>query len=204
MIKNMKVTVVVATTNKHKLQEIKKILRGTGIVVKCLADFPPIPVIVENGKTLEINAAKKAETVMGIFGLPVLSDDSGLFVPALAGQPGVKSARYAGPACDYQANNRKLLRNLKKHHGSERKAFFATVMAFAVPGRDTILRVGKVWGQVTEAPQGTHGFGYDPLFRPYGWDKTFAEMKTNEKNTISHRSLAVQKIATVIKKQSKK
>ncbi|MCK5242481.1 RdgB/HAM1 family non-canonical purine NTP pyrophosphatase [bacterium] len=192
-------TVIAATKNKHKLQEIKKILSGSGIVVKSLSDFPLIPDIVENGKTLAANAAKKAETVMKTFGHPALSDDSGLFVPKLSGQPGVRSARYAGPACDYPANNRKLLQNLKAYQAKDRRAYFATVMAFAVPGRKTITRVGKIWGMITETAKGSNGFGYDPVFQPCGWKKTFAEMKAAEKNKISHRSLAVQKIAKVIR-----
>jgi len=196
-----KVILVAATKNQHKLAEIRKILRGSGIAVKSLSAFPPIPEVIENGKTLEANAAKKAEAVVKAFNCPALADDSGLFVPALNGQPGVKSARYAGPVCDYSANNRKLLQHMRGLQGKERRAYFATAVALSLPGKQTIIRTGKIWGTITKIARGDNGFGYDPIFKPRGRQKTFAEMKSSEKNKISHRALALKKIALVVKKR---
>lgn len=197
----MKKTVCAAATrNIHKLREFGKILRGTGIGVKGLTAFPPVPEVAENRSTLEGNAAKKAETVMRTLKLPALSDDSGLFVPALGGRPGVKSARYAGPACDYAANNRKLLRALRGKCGRERRAYFATAVALARPGRKIVIRIGKVWGTIVNEPRGQNGFGYDPVFRPRGSKRTFAEMSAREKNRISHRARALRKMAEYLKR----
>lgn len=197
----VKQTIVIATKNENKVKEIKKILHGTGISIKPLSAFPPIPDIKEDGKTLEENAIKKAETIAQQFNCPVLADDSGLFVPALNNQPGVKSARYAGLACDYLANNKKLLKAMNNFSGKARRAFFATCMALAIPGKKSQTRIGKIWGKITETSTGENGFGYDPIFIPQGHDKTFAQMSAKEKNSISHRALAVMKIAQVIKQQ---
>jgi len=191
---------VAATRNAHKLLEIRKILRGTGVVVKPLTLFPSLPEVVEDGKTLEQNAEKKAVAVSRALDLPTLSDDSGLFVPALNGKPGVKSARYAGPRCDYAANNRKLLNAMRCLQGRHRRAYFGTVVALARPGKATIFKVGKIWGTIVEEPKGAGGFGYDPIFRPVGETRTFAEMKPAEKNRISHRALAFNKLADYLKR----
>ncbi|MBN1594604.1 RdgB/HAM1 family non-canonical purine NTP pyrophosphatase [candidate division FCPU426 bacterium] len=197
---NSRAVLVAATNNKHKLYEIKGILRKVGLEVRPLSDYPPLPPVMENGRTLHANAAKKAEAVARALWLPALADDSGLFVPVLKGKPGVRSARFAGPACDYQANNRKLLRSLKRAKGKERQAYFAAVMAFSVPGRKTVLREGRVWGRITEKPAGENGFGYDPVFIPRGETKTFAQLRPARKNQLSHRYRALKKIAAVIAK----
>ncbi len=197
----MKKVIIMATKNEHKVREIKKMLRGSAYQIKPLSAFPPLPDIKEDGDTLTANALKKAQTMAKAFNRPVLADDSGLFVPALDNQPGVKSARYAGPACDTSANNRKLLRAMKPFKGRERRAYFATVMALAFPGEKSFTRLGKIWGSIAEAPQGQAGFGYDPLFIPRGECRTFAQMSPREKNAISHRALALIKIVDVIKKR---
>lgn len=194
------ILLVAATTNLHKLQEIRRLLRGTGIAVRSLDQFSPLPAVREDGRTLTANAAKKARAVSRALGLPALSDDSGLFVPALGNQPGVKSARYAGPACDTLANNRKLLSRMKKMIGRERRAYFATTMVLAVPGKRIIARTGKIWGRILETPRGRNGFGYDPVFVPQGSEKTFAEMSASAKNRISHRGRALRAMAQVIRK----
>lgn len=196
-----KQVLVLATTNANKIIEIKKVLRGSGITVKSLDLYPPMPEIIENGETLEANALKKAETIAARLRLPALADDSGLFVPALNGHPGVRSARYAGPDCDYHKNNRKLLRALKGKQGKHRHAYFATCMALAAPGKKSKLRLGKVWGKITESLQGEQGFGYDPLFIPRGHQRTFAQMPLKIKNQISHRGLALAKILPDIQRQ---
>jgi XTP/dITP diphosphohydrolase len=196
--------VVAATRNAHKLSEIKRILQGTGLTVKPLDLFPPVPEVKETGLTLAANAAEKARAVSRALGVAALSDDSGLFVPALGGRPGVRSARYAGPACDYAANNRKLLRAMRHLRGRERRAFFATAVALVRPGRRTIIRLGKVWGTIAPAARGSRGFGYDPLFVPRGEARTFAEMFPPEKNRISHRARALRRLAEYLRAEKSK
>jgi non-canonical purine NTP pyrophosphatase (RdgB/HAM1 family) len=191
---------VAATHNPHKLREFKRILSGTGLSLRALSEFPPLPEVVEDGKTLEVNAAKKAEAISAALNLPALSDDSGLFVPALGGDPGVRSARYAGPSKDYTANNHKLLRRMAALHGRDRRAYFATAVAFSAPGFKTIIRVGKIWGTISAKPSGQNGFGYDPVFVPRGAVQTFAEMSAAAKNRISHRALALRKMAETLKR----
>jgi XTP/dITP diphosphohydrolase len=191
--------VVAATRNAHKLSEIKRILRGTGLTVKPLDLFPPVPEVKETGLTLAANAAKKARAVSRALGMAALSDDSGLFVPALGGRPGVRSARYAGPACDYAANNRKLLRAMRNLRGRGRRAFFATAVALVRPGRKAVIRIGKAWGVIATEARGRRGFGYDPLFIPRGEARTFAEMALNEKNRISHRARALRRMAEYLR-----
>lgn len=192
---------VVATTNLHKLREIQKILRGTGLQLKPLSAFPPLSAVAETGSTLAANAIRKARATARALRLPALADDSGLFVPALKGEPGVRSARYAGPDNDYAANNRKLLRRMRGLEGRQRRAFFATVMALALPGGKIRVRTGKVWGSIGTRLAGRNGFGYDPLFYPEGSKRTFAEMSAAEKNRASHRARAARKIALVVKEE---
>lgn len=192
---------VVATTNLHKLREIRKILKGSGLTLKPLSAFPPLPAVPETASTLAANAALKARATARALRMPALADDSGLFVPALKNEPGVRSARYAGPDNDYAANNRKLLRRMRGLEGRQRRAFFATVMALALPGGKIRVRTGKVWGSIGTRLAGRNGFGYDPLFYPEGSKRTFAEMSAAEKNRASHRALAARKIALVVKEE---
>ena len=191
---------IIATHNCHKLAEIRKILKGAGISVKPLSTLPPMPEVVENHRTLEANAAKKALAVTKPHNLPALADDSGLFVPALKYRPGVKSARYAGPGCNYADNNVKLLNKMRNLKGKERKAYFAASIALALPGKPVIIRTAKVWGYIGLELRGKMGFGYDPLFRPLGFTQTFAEMSPQDKNCLSHRGRALKKMAPVIKR----
>ncbi len=200
----MTLTLVAATRNQHKLAEISKMLKGSGIGLRSLDHYPPLPDVVENGKTLEANAIKKAEAISKALGLPALSDDSGLFVPVLDGKPGVRSARYAGPACDYTANNVKLLKALKNVTGAQRKAYFATTMALAWPGKTTVTFTGTLLGKIVSEARGKNGFGYDPLFVPTGAKQTLAEMSAFEKNSISHRSRALKKVAEYLRKTLEK
>jgi XTP/dITP diphosphohydrolase len=161
--------------------------------------MPDMPAVIENGLTLEANSVKKALAITERLGVPALADDSGIFIPSLGGKPGVKSARYAGPKCDYGANNRKLLKAMAKLTGRERRGYFATAMALTLPGKKPVVKIGKIWGGISETPAGENGFGYDPVFIPSGESRTFAEMTSPEKNKISHRALALQKIAPIIK-----
>jgi len=195
------IVLALATRNAHKVAEITRMLRGSGIKVLSLDAFPDMPAVVENGRTLDANAIKKANAITRRFGVPALADDSGLFVPALQGKPGVRSARYAGPACDYAANNVKLLKAMAKLKGGQRKAYFATAMALTIPGQKPAVAIGKVWGTITQEPAGSQGFGYDPVFVPKGHARTFAQMKPSQKNQISHRGIALQKMVAVIRRK---
>lgn len=187
--------IVLATQNKDKIREIKKIL-GKKFEIVELKRFPKI---IENGKTLEENAIKKAKAIYKIIKNTVhqlnavLSDDSGLEVDTLGGKPGVYSARFAGKNCAYADNNKKLLRLLKNVPCKKRKAKFRTVVAVIFSGGTIKTVDGRVSGYITPEPKGAHGFGYDPLFYYPKLKKTFAQLTSTEKNKISHRAIAFEK-----------
>jgi XTP/dITP diphosphohydrolase len=183
---------VLATRNAHKVAEIKAILEGLPVRILSFNDLPDLPDVVEDGSTLEENAAKKAREVAAATGHPALADDTGLEVVHLDGAPGVYSARYAGAPPSYERNNRKLLEEMANAGEGERRAAFRTVVALAVPGGDVRLVEGRMDGVILTEPVGEGGFGYDPLFRPDGSDRSFAEMTSAEKNAISHRGRAVR------------
>lgn len=182
---------LIATRNSHKLEEIRRIFDFSGLEVLSAFDFPEIPDVVEDGDTLEENARKKAREMALATGLWALADDSGLEVDALDGAPGVYSARYAGEDCSYADNNTKLLRELDG--ASSRLARFRTVMALSDPQGAVETVEGVCPGKIIETLRGEHGFGYDPLFVPEGFSKTFAELSSAEKNKISHRARALEK-----------
>ena len=190
--------IVFATNNKHKLDEIRQILGGSAEVLS-LADIGCHADIPETGSTLEENAMMKARYVYDNYGLSVFADDTGLEVDAVGGAPGVYSARYAGgEGHDSEANMAKLLAELGENNN--RSARFRTVIALiektgeaAAPRTSTFE--GRVEGEITRSRAGSEGFGYDPIFRPDGYDKTFAELGMEVKNTISHRARAVRKLA---------
>ena len=192
---------LLASQNKHKVQELLKILPGKTksgkvLVYKTLADFPDLPPIVEDGKTLEDNAKIKA--VFGVVhtGLITLADDTGLMVDFLKGAPGVNSARYAYPdRCDNKANNEKLLKELAGVTAPRRTAHFKTFAALALPTGQLFLQEGKIDGKILTEYKGTGGFGYDALFFVPKYKKTLAEMTEIEKNEISHRGEAFRKIS---------
>lgn len=180
---------VIATRNAHKLEEIRAIFDFKNLEVLSAFDFPEIPDVVEDGATLEANAAKKAIEVAIATGCWAMSDDSGLEVHALGGAPGVISARYAGEHCSYVDNNRKLVREMDGK--TMRSARFRTIIALSDPTGHVRMVEGSCQGTIVHKPRGTHGFGYDPLFAPEGHEKTFAEMDSAEKNRISHRARAL-------------
>ncbi|PCI38007.1 MAG: non-canonical purine NTP pyrophosphatase, RdgB/HAM1 family [Elusimicrobia bacterium] len=188
--------ILLATGNRHKVAELIAILnndRGTaGFDFVSLADFPDLPEVVEDGQTLEDNAVKKAVTGALATGLWALADDTGLEVPALNGAPGVYSARYAGPNCDFQDNCNKLLSELEGKKGSERDAAFRCVVALSTPAGIVRISSGKLEGRITESAAGGEGFGYDPIFLVTELGKTLAEISADEKNAISHRWAAVR------------
>ena len=182
--------IVFATNNTHKLQEIRKITEGR-IEILSLSDINCHDEIPETGTTLEENALIKARYIKEKFGFDCFADDTGLEVDVLNGAPGVLSARYAGEACNPQDNMEKLLRVLQGENN--RKARFRTVIALLRNGKEYFFE-GEIKGEIIENKRGKAGFGYDPIFLPDGYDKTFAELGDDVKNTISHRAIATQKL----------
>ena len=190
-------TLVFATNNLHKLEEVRDILGGSFRIaslkeIGCTDDIP------ETADTLEGNALQKARYVKDKFGYDCFADDTGLEVEALGGAPGVFSARYAGPGHDSEANMRKLLKELEGK--TNRQAQFRTVVALLLEGQEYTFE-GIVRGTILTERRGTAGFGYDPVFVPEGYAETFAEMGSEEKNRISHRARAVQKLADFLHKR---
>ncbi|MDO4779705.1 MAG: non-canonical purine NTP diphosphatase [Bacteroides sp.] len=187
----MKTKIVFATNNLHKLEEVKSII-GNSIDILSLKDIDCTEEIEEYGKTIEENAKIKAEYVKNKYNINTFADDTGLEVEALNGEPGVRSARYAEEVShDAEANINKLLCKLK---GIEnRKAQFKTVIALIYDGKQYLFE-GIIKGEIIKEKRGTKGFGYDPVFIPEGYDKTFAELGNEIKNQISHRAIAVKKL----------
>lgn len=194
----MKITkLVVASHNAGKIAEIKTLLSPLKIEVQSAADLR-LGDVEETGTTFEENAKLKAESLCMMCGLPCLADDSGLCVDALNGRPGVYSARYA-PNRDFNEGMKMLLKEMAESGKETRKAHFSCCMALAVPNEKTMIFEGRVDGNISETPSGNGGFGYDPIFIPEGFDKTFAELGDDIKNKMSHRSRALEKLITEIK-----
>jgi XTP/dITP diphosphohydrolase len=181
---------VLASRNKHKVAELKALLKDINVELLTLNDFPDAPPLVEDGSTFEENALKKSRTVYHYTKLPALADDSGLEVFFLNGRPGVRSARYAGENANDERNNEKLLEEMKGVPPRRRRAQFRSVLAFVGEGYEEIGQ-GVCPGKLAEEPRGTNGFGYDPIFIPDGFTRTYAELTFEEKNKISHRSRAL-------------
>lgn len=180
---------VLASQNPHKIEEMQQILSPLGIEVLSAKNFPDLKEVVEDRPTLKGNALKKARYVSGETQLPALSDDTGLEVEALNGRPGVYSARYAGRNASYQDNVLKLLGELDGK--SNRAAQFRTVVALVDEDREYTFE-GVCKGEIITEQKGDKGFGYDPVFKPEGFEKTFAELDSVTKNEISHRGRAIQ------------
>lgn len=181
--------IVFATNNTHKLDEIRA-MAGPGFAILSLRDIGCHDDIPETADTLEGNAAIKARWVYERYGYDCFADDTGLEVEALDGAPGVHSARYApGDGHDSEANMRLLLDNLEGV--TDRRARFRTVIVLIENGVEKTF-TGRVEGEITMSPAGCGGFGYDPVFRPEGWSKTFAEAMPEEKNSVSHRGRATR------------
>lgn len=192
--------VLIASSNQHKLKEFRELFQQElGVDVKGLDEFPDAPEIVEDQDTFEGNAAKKSETISKWLGQPVLSDDSGLVVPALEGAPGIYSARYAGVGSSDQQNYEKLLREMNTKPKSERSAYYVCVMALTVPDEDTQFVRGECTGVISHKPVGENGFGYDPVFYVPEQDKTMAQLTSDQKHAISHRAIATKKLIEQLK-----
>ena len=187
--------IIFATNNAHKLSEVQALL-GDKFHLVTLRDCGITEDIPETASALEGNASQKSHYLYDRVGKNCFADDTGLEVEALGGEPGVRSARYATDGHDFEANNRLLLKNLEGV--ANRKARFRTVISLILDGEEHLFE-GVVEGRITEREAGCGGFGYDPLFIPDGYDCTFAEMSADEKNAISHRGRAVQKLVEFLK-----
>lgn len=185
---------VIGSNNRDKARELTDLLEGLPWEVKSLADFPPLPEPEETGETFEENACLKAQYYCEALGVAVVADDSGLIVDALNGEPGVRSARYAGEPPNYGKNNAKLLENMSELLWHERTARFMCCAAFVEPGGAPHVEAGSCEGHISMQCFGKQGFGYDPLFVPEGFDCTFAEMKPAQKHALSHRGAAFRRI----------
>lgn len=183
---------VIATRNPGKTAEIRALLKGFAIDVRNLADFGPIPEVVEDGATFDENAYKKSSFTARVLGFPALADDSGLAVAALNGAPGVLSARYAGEGAGDAERCRKLLAEMNGR--PDRRAAFECVISLAVPSGPALTYEGRCEGLIAERPAGENGFGYDPLFYYPPFKKTFAELTREEKSRVSHRGLALREL----------
>ncbi len=181
---------VFATNNEHKLKEVRAIL-GNKFEIVGLKEIGCTDEIPETQDTIEGNAVQKAHYVYDKYKLNCFADDTGLFVDALNGEPGVYSARYAGENCSFEDNLQKLLWELKGK--KNRNAYFKTVIALIIDGTEYFFE-GIINGSITEHKSGVAGFGYDPVFLPAGKTKTFAELPPKEKNKISHRGIATKKL----------
>ena len=185
---------VLATRNPHKIIEIKQLLSGLNIEILTLEMFASIPEVIEDGKTLEENAEKKARQICNNTKIMSLADDTGLEVEFLNGEPGVHSSRFAGENATYEMNNKKLLQLLKGVPWNKRKAKFRCIMAIAGENSYIKLLEGSCKGYILEEIRGHNGFGYDPLFYVPEYKQTFAELPLILKNKISHRGVALQKV----------
>ena len=193
---------LIATHNKDKLVEINGILKDLDVEIISALDFPEMPETIEDRNTIKGNAEKKAQECADFTGLLTIADDTGLFVDALGGKPGVYAARYAGEDVTYKDNRDKMLKEMKGK--DNRTAYFRTVAALAVPGKIIGTANGEVKGSITSKDIGTDGFGYDPIFRAEETGRTFGEMTLAEKEKISHRARAFRNIIPILKENINK
>ena len=180
---------IIASNNKHKIKEIKKILGSRFDIIKSLREAGIDHETVEDGDTFLANAEKKAREICEISGAVALADDSGICVDALDGAPGVMSARFCGEHGNDEANNALLLERLRGK--MNRGAHYTAAVVLAYPGGRIVSAEGYLFGEIIDTPRGEGGFGYDPLFVPEGEARTVAEMTDDEKNEISHRARAL-------------
>ncbi|KRM92406.1 XTP/dITP diphosphatase [Fructilactobacillus florum] len=185
--------IVIASQNANKIREFQEMLVPKGYEVHGAGDFEDLAPVVETGQSFAENAQIKAQAVSQQLQQPVIADDSGLVVPAINGEPGIYSARYAGDHDDV-ANNAKLLKKLA--HADDRNAYFHTTLVVMKPTGESLAVSGTLAGEILTEPRGQNGFGYDPLFFVPAKQKTLAEMSAAEKNEISHRAQALRKLAT--------
>jgi XTP/dITP diphosphohydrolase len=187
--------IVFATNNDHKLRELRQILNDEFILLS-LDEIGCSEEIPETGTTLEFNASQKSHYIWEKYGIDCFADDTGLEIKALNNEPGVYSARYAGESKDSEANMQKVLEQLKDI--KDRSARFRCVFSLIMDGRETQFE-GIVEGEILYGKEGNGGFGYDPIFKPLGYQRSFASLLPKEKNSISHRGRAVQKLVAYLK-----
>ena len=193
------IELVFATNNPHKLEEISNVV-GEDFKIFSLKDIKCFEDIPETADTLEGNASQKSFYIYNKYSKNCFADDTGLEIEALEGKPGVYSARYAGPGHDHEKNMDKVLSELK--NVKNRKARFRTVISLLINSEETLFE-GIVQGTILSERHGKEGFGYDPIFQPDGYNKSFAEMDLNEKNKISHRGRAVRKLVNFLNNYKK-
>jgi XTP/dITP diphosphohydrolase len=190
--------IIFASGNKGKITEVKNLFTSIeGLKIIPLCDLDDLPEIIEDGQTIEENAFIKARVIFEKYGRPVISDDTGLIVDQLGGEPGVHAARYAGENCTYDDNNRKLLSELSPFKEPHRAKFLCCAVYFDHTRHISVL--GEMAGEIIREKRGVSGFGYDPVFLPEGYDRTLAEMKLEEKNRISHRAKAFNELKRILK-----
>jgi XTP/dITP diphosphohydrolase len=192
--------IVIATRNRHKVRELQTLLPIRGIRWRSLAAFPSIGDVVERGRTFEANATHKARAVARATGCLALADDSGVEVEALGGDPGVRSARFAGSHGRDEANNRKLLRVLGQRPPAARRARYRCVLALASSSRLLAVTRGRWEGRIAFQPAGRSGFGYDPIFLVPGLGKTVGQLPARIKQRISHRAQAARRLRPVLRR----
>lgn len=196
------VELILASSNPGKVAEFRalaaKCAPKAGVTIELLANFDRLPPFEENEPTIAENAAGKALHYSRLVGGLVFADDSGLVVPALGGEPGVHSARYANAGASNEERIAKLLRELSGKRGEERRAYFLCAIALARDGQPLAVVTDRVDGEILEAPRGSEGFGYDPVFYFPPRKKTFAELSGEEKNDVSHRGKAFRKLLAAI------
>ena len=192
---------VLGSRNRKKLGELVDLLGDLGIDLTDLSPYPDAPEVEETGETFEANARLKATSLAPVLGEWVLGEDSGLVVPALGGQPGVYSARWAGTHGDDAANNAKLLTELAGKTGDERAAYYVSTAALADPTGSVVAVVeGRCWGVIGNEPRGSGGFGYDPLFVIPEYHASFGELSSVVKHALSHRGRAIANLRPVVRK----
>lgn len=193
-------SLLIATFNQGKLRELRQLLSNLPFAISDLEAFPSIQIVPERGETFTENASLKASGYAKQTGFLSLADDSGLEVEALGGAPGVLSARYAREGASDAERATKLLTELSRVQGAARTARFVSVIAIAnEDGKVINLSTGTCEGRIAEAPRGTNGFGYDPVFIPEGFNQTFAELQADAKNRISHRARALSGAAEFLR-----
>jgi len=186
---------ILATRNGGKLKEMKVKLKEYPVIIECLMDYPEIPEIKEIGKTFAENALIKAKTVAKWTNLPALADDSGLEIDYIGKKPGIYSSRWGSTE---QERIKKVLGAFQNTKSKQRGARFICAMSLVIPEQRNYRTKGICSGRITLSPKGAEGFGYDPIFIPDGYDRTFAELGVNVKNRISHRAVALEKMIKII------
>ena len=189
-----------ATGNQGKVKELENLVKDLSLDIEILymKDYPDFVAPPETGTTFKENALIKSRSACDYTGLPSLADDSGLVVPALAGAPGVFSARYSGENATSESNNEKLLKEMENIPDEQRNAYFCAVLCLSLPDGKDYFSEGRVNGKILRNYVGNNGFGYDPLFVPDGYDKTFAQLTSEEKNQISHRAVALKELEKLL------